>query len=201
MNVESARRVESVNSAEADIAALRRTLDALVAEPDDQLTQRYVLRRPQLPRTLYWQLRRLAAEILYWLDRIALRDRSPWPARLRHMPGSGRAAPLLIWAQGLDREALREACERLRKYLNDMPDYAPVLVTDVADFAFFSRLGWMVEYLPELDGEGERYAVRKAQLVARLYKDAVAVPAHVGLHAGLTEGGLRAWIVRADEQA
>jgi hypothetical protein len=165
-------------SAEQDIAALRQKLDALAAEPDDDLTQRYVLRRPQLPRTLYWQLRRLAAETLRWLDRLGLRDGSPWPARLRHMPGSAKTTPLVIWAQGLDRETLREACREWQQRLEGMPEYAPVLVTDVADFAFFSRLGWMVEYLPEIDGEGESYAARKARLVARIYKEAPVVPAN-----------------------
>jgi hypothetical protein len=183
-----------VRGVEADIAALRQKLDALATEPDDGLSQRYVLRRPQLPKTLYWQLRRLAAETLRLLDRIGLRDGSPWPAQLKHMPGSAKAAPLLIWAQGMDRDTLREACRGLQRLLGDMPDFAPVLLTDVADFAFFSRLGWMVEYLPELDGEGESYAARKARLVARIYKDAPVVPAEVGLHQDLATADLRRWI-------
>lgn len=200
-SVESGNSVESVESAEADIAALRRKLHALAVEPDGGLETRYVLRRPQLPKTLYLQLRRLATQALRWLGRIGPRGGSPWPARLRHVAGSTKAVPLLIWSQGLDRKALHETCEGLRKCLSDMPDYAPVLVTDVADFAFFSRLGWMVEYLPELDGEGESYAARKTRLVARIYKDAPVLPAHVGLHADLTDERLRAWIVRTDERA
>jgi hypothetical protein len=184
-------------SQDADIVALRQKLDALAAEPDDGLTQRYVLRRPQLPKTLYWRLRRLAAETLRLLERLGLRDGSPWPARLRHAAGTAKATPLVIWAQGLDRETLREACRGLQKPLQGVPEYAPVLVTDVADFAFFSRLGWMVEYLPELDGEGESYAARKARLVARMYKHAPAVPAQVALHAGLSEEDLRGWITKS----
>jgi hypothetical protein len=185
-------------SGSAEIIALRQKLDALAAEPDAALTRRYVLRRPQLPKSLYWQFRRLAAATLRLLDRLGLRDGSPWPARLRHVPGSAEATPLLIWAQGLDRETLREACLKWKHRLDDLPEYAPVLVTDVADFAFFSRLGWMVEYLPEIDGEGESYGARKARLVARMYKDAPVVPAEMGLRADLAEVDVQRWIQLQD---
>jgi hypothetical protein len=67
---------------------------------------------------------------------------------------SARAKPSLIWAVGTDRETLREACSGFARMQESLPGFAPVLVTDVADFAFFSRLGWLVEYLPELPAKG-----------------------------------------------
>jgi hypothetical protein len=62
-----------------------------------------------------------------------------------------------------------------------MPGFAPVLVTDVADFAFFSRLGWLVEYVPPLSAPAGEYAGRKQRHLAWLYRDALALPASVGL--------------------
>lgn len=57
----------------------------------------------------------------------------------------------------------------------------PVLVTDVADFSFFSRLGWLVEYVPSLSTAGG-YAARKERYLAWLYRDVPAVPVTVGLY-------------------
>jgi hypothetical protein len=52
--------------------------------------------------------------------------------------------------------------------LHDVVGYAPVLITDVAEFAFFSRLGWLVEYVPKLSAPAEAYAARKLRYLARL---------------------------------
>jgi hypothetical protein len=72
-----------------------------------------------------------------------------------------------------------------------------VLVTDVADFAFFSRLGWLVEYLPKLSGEGQAYELRKARFIAKLYRDAPALPVNEVLGNHSWEDIHRAAIARA----
>jgi hypothetical protein len=56
-----------------------------------------------------------------------------------------------------------------------------VLITNHADFAFYSRLGWLVEYLPNLRGVGEAYDDRKAHYLAWRYQDASVLPLSAGL--------------------
>lgn len=162
-------------SAANDIERLRRFLDELAAGADDEL-RRYELRHPRMPPGLYWQARWLAGRVLRALESIGIKKADPWPAGLKQLPGSGGARPLLLWAEGTDPDTLRAACRRLEKLLSSVPGYAVVLVTNVADFAFFSRLGWLVEYLPDIEGEGEPYARRKARFLARLYRGAPALP-------------------------
>lgn len=157
-----------------DIGALQQHLERLAAQGDDELA-RYELLRPSKPPGLYWQLRWLAGRTLRWLESKGLRQPDRWPVGLRHH-GSVRAKPLLIWAVGADRETLRTACNRFAELQTDLRGFAPVLVTDIADFAFFSRLGWLVEYLPALAGDGQPYEMRKAKFIARLYRGAPAFP-------------------------
>lgn len=88
---------------------------------------------------------------------------------------------LLIWALGVKRDELQHACEGFAVHLKDMSSLVPVLVTDVADFAYFSRLGWLVEYLPGLIGEGQSYQVRKQRYLAWRYRNALVVHASAGL--------------------
>src|SRR5690606_9673716 len=94
---------------------------------------------------------------------------------------SAGAKPLLIWAVGADRGSLRESFRGFARMQEALPNFAFVVVTDVADFAFFSRLGWLVEYLPRVSGEGEQYEERKARFLARLYRDAPVLPLKAGL--------------------
>jgi hypothetical protein len=107
----------------------------------------------------------------------------PWPVALRHANTNGKAKPLLVWAVGTDRDTLRRGCEGLSRQLGSTSRVAPVLVTDVADFAFYSRLGWLVEYLPRLAGEGEPYEERKLKFLARLYEGARVLPVSAGCEA------------------
>jgi hypothetical protein len=164
-----------------DIRQLRRHLDALAAGSDD-LT-RYELRLPPMPPGLYWQARWLVGVLLRLLEFMRLKAPDPWPVRLRQGAANLKAKPLLIWAIGTDRDTLREACRGFLKLQTSLPTFAPVLITDVADFAFFSRLGWLVEYLPPIPGEGGPYEERKARLLARLYQGAPALPVAAGLMA------------------
>jgi hypothetical protein len=104
----------------------------------------------------------------------------PWLATLKHAQPHGCYKVLLIWALGVERDDLRAACEGFLKRLDPASGIVPVLVTDLADFAFFSRLKWLVEYLPDLNGEGLSYRERKVQYLAWRYQDALVVPASAG---------------------
>jgi hypothetical protein len=159
-----------------DIKRLRQYLDHL-ADDDDEELARYELTRPPKPPGLYWQVRWLGGRMLRWLEAMGLKKPDPWPVALKQGSESYRAKPLLIWAVGTDRDTLREACLRFPELREALPGLAPVLVTDVADFAFFSRVGCLVEYLPEITGEGQRYEERKLRFLARLYRGAPALPA------------------------
>lgn len=169
-----------------DIGQLRQYLDDLADCNDDDLT-RYQLLRPPMPPGVYWRARWLAGRILRWLEARRLKKPNHWPAALKRNGGSGRSKPLLIWAVGMERETLRTACRGFAEMPIISSGFAPVLVTDVADFAFFSRLGWLVEYLPVLSGEGQLYEKRKARFLARLYRGAPALPVSAALGSNARE--------------
>lgn len=179
-----------------EIEAVRRHLDQLVRPPDDELLRRYTILRPRRPTGLYWQLRWLAGCALRWLESKGILRSNPWPVTLKHTKSSRNARPLLIWAVGANPRTLREACDGLSGLLESEPGFAPVLVTDVADFAFFSRLGWLVEYLPRLAGDGEPFEDRKVRFLARLYRGAPVLPVNAGLKSGSQAAEIRRWIVR-----
>jgi hypothetical protein len=174
-----------------DITALRQHLDELARIPDEALEGRYAMQRPLRPQGLYWQLRWLAGRVLRGLESLAIFRSDPWPVRLKHAGKGRRAKPLLVWAVGVEQDTLREACHGLFGLLEKMPGFAPVLVTDVADFAFFSRLAWLVEYLPGVEGVGESFGRRKERLVARLYRGAPAVPVSLGLASSMKQDEIR----------
>lgn len=179
-----------------EIEALQQQLDELAQSSDDELLARYAIQRPQRPPGLYWQMRWFAGRILRWLQLRGILHADPWPVNLKHVKRIHNARPLLIWAVGADPETLRKACDGFSGLLETTPGFAPVLVTDVADFAFFSRLGWLVEYLPSLAGEGEPFEQRKARLLARLYHDAPALPVRAGMASGSQADELRQWLMR-----
>jgi len=168
-----------------EIESLRRQLQAMARRADTSLARRYALRHPPpRPLSLYRRMRRLVGRIL---RRLGFRI-EPWSPGLRHCNYREDAAPLLIWAIGTDRDTLRSACLGFAKQLADRPGHIPVLVTDVADFAFFSRLGWLVEYVPSLAAPADGYAERKLRYLAWRYRDALALP----VAAGLTENSIDA---------
>jgi len=154
------------------------------------------MKRPVRPRGLYWQFRWLAGRILRWFESKGIPHADPWPASLKHGKSNRNAKPLLIWAVGADRRTLREACGGLIRLMKSEPGLAPVLVTDVADFAFYSRLSWLVEYLPSLDGIGELAENRKQRYLARLYHGVPALPVQIGLASGAEAAAVRKWIAR-----
>lgn len=164
-----------------EIKALERYLRELAAHTDDELAERYIIKRAPRPKGLYWQLRGVVGTVLRWFQARWPWRSDPWPVSLRQNSTAPQSRPLVIWAVGTDRETLREACTNLQKQWDSFPGYAPVLVTNIADFAFFSRLGWLVEYLPQLTGQGEPYEERKLKYLARLYRGAPILPVSAGL--------------------
>lgn len=142
-----------------------------------ELVERYALRFP--PRGQLSLYRRLRIAVGQTLRNLGLRRTpppEPWLVRLKHVAGSDGARPLVIWALGVDRDTVRAACRNLQALLSASTDFAPVLVTDVADFAFFSRTGWLVEYVPALSAPAEGFAERKRRYLAWRYRDAPALP-------------------------
>lgn len=170
----------------AEITSLRQDLQRLSGKPEVKLARRYGRLRPLRRVSLYRRLRAAAGKIL---RRMGLRPPAPppepWRPDLRHGRHTEEAKPLLIWALGTDRDTLRAACRGFEKLHPALPEFAPVLVTDVADFAFFSRLGWLVEYVPALSAPADAYAERKRRYLAWRYRDAPALPVSAGLSEGV----------------
>lgn len=164
-----------------ETSALRRELAAQAARPEWALLARYDLLGGKPPSDfrdrVYRQMRKSLAATGLFPPRIT---RYPWRPSLKHAPRASNATTLLIWAFNVERARLRQACEGFSRRLQDHPLLAPVLVSNVADFAHFSRQGWLVEYLPEFTGEGPSYQERKRRYLAWRYRDALILPASAG---------------------
>lgn len=104
-----------------------------------------------------------------------------WPVVLKHADQAeedGRV--LLVWALSSERDATRRACDGLSMLLRQSRKVTPVLLTDVADFAYFARLGWLIEYLPNWTGAKADYREQKLRYLAWRYRGALVVPAAAG---------------------
>jgi hypothetical protein len=157
---------------------LRKGLAGLAAEPEWDLLSRYDLLRRKPPSSLTERVLRFAQRLLAATGLTPPHvTKYPWLPTLKLAPVAEDARPVLLWAPGVERDELRKACEGFSKRFAPNSRLVPVLVTDVADFAYFSRLGWLVEYLPELSGEGLSYRDRKKRHLAWRYRDALIVPA------------------------
>lgn len=169
-----------------EIETLRRRLKHLAGKAERGLSRRYALRfAPGERPSLYRRLRRALGDILRRLGLRPTPPLEPWLPGLQHVVRSEEVRPLIIWALDTDRETLRAACRGFETLQAALPGWALVLVTDVADFAFFSRLGWLVEYVPALSAPAGRYAERKQRYLAWRYRDAPALPVAVGLRDGV----------------
>ncbi len=160
-------------------------------EPDS----RYALSHPPRPPGLYWRLRWFAGRVVRWLRARRLLASNPWPVSLTYAGFDARAKPLVVLAIGTHPDALVASCRKLAGVLRSFPEFAPVLVTDVARFAFFSRLGWLVEYLPDIAGSDADYPERKFRLLARRYRGAPIIPLGAASEAAFDESGLRALLM------
>ena len=167
----------------AEPDTLRRRLMELANEFDTGISKRYDLQfvSPEELR-LSRRLRRATGRLLRRLGLmrpLPARPSSPlepWLTELSYVDYGGAAKPLLIWAMGIDRDELHSACDRVRELQIGSPGWAPVLVTDVADFAFFSRLHWLVEYVPSLSAPAEGYYAHKLRYLAWRYRELPALP-------------------------
>ena len=167
-------------SLSAEIAQLRKELDRSVGRAEAKLVRRYG-RLPLEPLTAFRRFRKAAGRWRRRLFRQPIPLPKPWLPGLKHVQCDDEPRPLVIWALGIDRETLREACRNFETLQASLPDFAPVLVTDVADFAAFSRLGWLVEYVPSFSPPASSYAERKRRYLAWRYRDAPSLPASAGL--------------------
>ena len=164
----------------AEAKSFRQQLTHLAEEFETGLTKRYALQfwTPK-KLNLYRRLRANAGRLLRWLGLMRPRpppELKPWLTELKHVDYGKSARPLLIWAIGIGRDELRVACDGIRELLAGSPGWAPVLVTDVADFAFFSRLNWLVEYVPSLSAPADGYSDHKLRYLAWRYRDVPALP-------------------------
>ena len=159
---------------------LRKELAAWAADPEWELLRRYDLLRNKPPDKFADRCYRRGKNMLADLGMVSPHiTKYPWLPTLKHARPSVDQEILLIWALGVERDDLRVACQGFIRRLDGV-GMVPVLVTDVADFASFSRLQWLVEYVPDLSGEGESYRSRKQHYLAWRYRDAVVVPACAG---------------------
>lgn len=170
-----------------EVESLQRRLEHLAEKFDANFRQRYMLTFWEPPKPdLYRRLRTSAGNLLRRLGLLPPLPPQPppppppplkpWLTLLKHVDYGRTTRPLLIWGIGAKRDELREACLEIRKLLPVSHGWAPVLVTDVADFAFYSRLNWLVEFIPSLAEPGSGYAERKIQYLAWRYQGVAALP-------------------------
>jgi len=165
----------------ATLADLREEIAGLAGEADAGLSARYELWPSRQGRgRSYYVLRHALGRLLrrWGMRREPVRE--PWCGRLRHDHYDESATEVLIWAVGADAEATRAGCRHLQVLLRQSRQFAPILVTDVADFGFYARLGWLVEYIPRLTSPaGTSMYDRKLRYIAWRYRDRVALPVAV----------------------
>lgn len=161
--------------------ALRKTLAGWAADPEWELLCRYDLLREKRPRRLvdrwFRRLKNMFASLGLASPHVT---RYSWLPTLKYAQQDGDSEILLIWALGVGRDELRASCQGFRRRLVRISGMVPVLVTDTADFAYFSRLQWLVEYVPPMSGEGLAYNERKERYLAWRYRNALVVPASAG---------------------
>jgi hypothetical protein len=162
--------------------SLTRQLRKWADEADVDLARRYALKPlPSKQPSLYRRMRRALGLKLRQLGLRRPPPLEPWLPGLNSVAYAESERPVAIWALEMDRDRLRTACGNFKKLQAGAPYIVPVLITDVADFAFFSRLGWLVEYVPTLSAPAGDYAGRKRRYLAWRYRDTPSVHASVGL--------------------
>lgn len=99
-----------------------------------------------------------------------------WSPRLKHVPVEPGAKVVLFWAVGeFDKQDLRLALSAQLEDFKAQGGGLGVLLTNVPVFGFYSRLGWLVEFLPALPGNRD-YVQQKLRYLAWRYRDAAVVP-------------------------
>lgn len=161
---------------------LRTTLARWAGDPEWALLCRYDLLRSKQPVTYSARLWRDCKNILARCGVTGPHVTAySWSPALKHGRSPEIPRTLLIWAIGAGIDEQRKGCEGFIKQLESSSDIVPVLVTDTPDFAYYSRLQWLIEYVPDLSGEGSSYRRRKERYLAWRYRDAFAVPVSLGI--------------------
>ena len=178
-------------SVRTEIETLRRELRELANQADTGLTTRFALWHPVgQRRTAYRRLRKALGRLLRRLHLRPTPPIEPWRPGLKHVDKNADAGAVVVWALGADAGAMRRACRNLGPLLANIPDRMPVLVTDVADFAYYSRLGWLIEYVPAFSKPAQLFGERKRRYLAWMYRDAPSLPLSIGLQEGLEKEDL-----------
>lgn len=164
-----------------DTFAIRNELANLRLHPDLKLLITYDLLAQGKPKYIFKILNKISVFLSSFRHTQAILTKYKWNPSLKHGKKINEGRILLIWGCGIEKKKLRDCCEGLFKLINESNFFIPVLVTDIADFSYFSRLGWLIEYLPEISGDGHSYQKRKKNYLAWRYKEAVIVYATVGL--------------------
>lgn len=166
-----------------DFVALQQHFRASGKMPSALVSKYEILPRPVLMTvrsTVPFRLRVLRV-VRDWL--VALGVIKPgqfgtaWSPKLKHVPVEPGAKVVLFWAVGeFDKYVLRSALEAQLARFKLQGGGLGVLVANVPDFSFYSRLGWLVEFLPALPGDREAYVQQKLRYLAWRYRDAAVVP-------------------------
>lgn len=99
-----------------------------------------------------------------------------WPVVLKHAKRSEEGLVVMLWALGNTREEICGVCDEIVRLSGAAAQFTPVLLTDVANFAYYARLGWLVEYLPKWAGPAAYYREQKLGYLAWRYRNALVVP-------------------------
>jgi len=166
-----------------DFIALQKAFRASGKMPSELVSKYEILPRPVLLSTrdgvpLRIRAYRALRDVLVGLKVIKPgKFGTAWSPRLKHVPAAEDAKVVLFWAVGeFDKSPLRlELRAQLERFKSEGGGLG-VLLTNVPDFAFYSRLGWLVEYLPQLSGTHESYAQEKLRYLAWRYRGADVVP-------------------------
>ncbi len=104
---------------------------------------------------------------------LKIKGKDAWLVDLKHSAPQENREKLLVWAEGFSKEKQRQLCQEVVEYIKENPNYIPILVTDTPDFAYFSRLHWLVEYLPTLRERKEsNYKQTKREYLKWRYRSA-----------------------------
>ena len=162
----------------SEILSLRRQWKVLARNFDRGVALRYRL----APQGWREHLLNKVADVLGMLGlKHGYAPKGGWPAALKQADCQEEEVVVMVWALGCTRETLRLACQGFARLVGQPMKFTPVLLTDVADFAFYSRLGWLVEYLPSWHGQVPSYTEEKLAYLAWRYRDAIVVPVAAGL--------------------
>lgn len=156
-------------------ASLQNKMRKLACKPDRYFYYNYVplacngcKPRPDSPRE---RLRKILS------SNVPLRYMWKWNSMVNYADRIGQT--VVCWSALHDREILRKAALGLDAFFKTS-SLVPVLVSAIADFSFFARLGWQMEYLPKFAGKNA-YAKKKARYLALRYRDAFFLPIEAGL--------------------